>query len=180
MDSCCGCKKLFSFAKEIKVTSFLANIVAFNPPTKINYIIEELKKANNKKNRGACYKEIRFIHKDYENLEINYPWIQVSSYQIQKCSTKKKIVLLHIKNTSKRDNKLTYIFSHGNACDLATIYPFLIDLSTQTKSDVISYDYSGYGRSEGSPSEKEICTDLEQVMDFVKTFLCVEMENIIM
>lgn len=93
MTSCCECKKLFSFAKEMKVTKFIANIVAFSPPTKINYEIEEDKSERKRtlKNRGACYRQIKFVHKEYDNLEtIKYPWIEVDSYQIQKCSTKKK------------------------------------------------------------------------------------------
>jgi pimeloyl-ACP methyl ester carboxylesterase len=180
MASCWGCKKMFTIAKEMKVANFIANMMAFNPPTKVNYDLEEDNFSNNNSNsRGACYKPIKFIHKEYSN--VYYPWINVDCYQLQKCSSKKRIVLLHIENTFvPKEKKLTLIFSHGNACDLSVVYPFLIDLSTQLKADVISYDYSGYGRSEGSPSEKEIYTDIEQVMDFVTISLGVENENIIL
>lgn len=207
MASCWGCKGMFTLANDMKVTKFIANMIAFSPPTKVNYEIEEEKNNTQEekqtveglvsgvnsnvgktksRGRGACYKKIKFIHRDF--AKVNYPWIDINCYQIQKCSTKKRIVLLHIKNTTndqknnkKRQNeRLTFIFSHGNACDLSGIYSFLIDLSTQTKSDVIAYDYSGYGRSEGTPSEKEVYTDIEQVMDFVNSYLYIKTESIVL
>lgn len=180
MTSCFGCKNLFSIAKEMKIANFIANMMAFSPPGKVNYQLEELNHSSSNTNcRGGCYNKVKFIHKDYPN--ISYPWIEIEGYQIQKTSNQKKIVCLRVKNKNiSKDKKLTFIFSHGNSCDLSIIYPLLIDLSTSLKADVISYDYSGYGHSQGNPSESELHTDIEQIMDFVTVYLTTPLENIIL
>jgi hypothetical protein len=176
MTSCFTCTSLFSLSKEVKVANMIANIIAFSPPTRASYSISEESKTDE---RGACYKKVNFHHMEYD--EIEYPWIEKQCYQIQKCTTKKRLIVMHIKNTSvPKENKFNIIFSHGNACDLGVIYPFLVDLSTQLKADIISYDYSGYGRSEGSPSERDLYTDIEQVMDFVTISLRIKQESIVL
>ena len=48
------------------------------------------------------------------------------------------------------------------------------------KSDVICYDYSGYGKSEGNSSEKEILSDIEEVLDFVNQYYVVPTDKIIL
>ncbi len=45
---------------------------------------------------------------------------------------------------------------------------------------MVCYDYSGYGESEGRPSEKEICTDVEEVADFMKTTLNIDFDKVIL
>jgi hypothetical protein len=45
---------------------------------------------------------------------------------------------------------------------------------------VISYDYSGYGHSEGYPSEEGTFTDIEQVIDFVNLDKGVKFGNIVL
>lgn len=175
MASCWSCHHLFSLTKESKVADMIANIIAFSPPSNRNYRIIEDGKT---KERGSCYTRVNFIHSDYD--DVKFPFIERECFLLQKCTNKKKIVLLHIINTSIERDKPTIIFSHGNSCDLGVIYPFLIDLSLQLKADVISYDYSGYGFSEGSPSEKEIYTDIEQVMDFAIHMQRIKQESIIL
>ncbi len=44
------------------------------------------------------------------------------------------------------------LYSHGNAEDLGTALPSLLDLNRRGYS-VLAYDYPGYGRSGGKPSE---------------------------
>jgi hypothetical protein len=175
MASCFSCHQLFKLSTENKVASMVAKFIAFVPPTVKNYKITEDVKSNE---RGRCYVKVNFQHLEFD--DVNYPFIERDCYLLQKCITKKKIVLLHIINTSVDMHKPTIIFSHGNSCDIGVIYPFLIDLSIQLKADVISYDYSGYGCSEGSPSEKEINTDVEQVMDFAIHGLGLKLESIIL
>jgi surfactin synthase thioesterase subunit len=53
-------------------------------------------------------------------------------------------------------------------------------MSTQLKCDVIAYDYSGYGKSEGSSSEREIYNDIEEVADFMKNILNVKTKETIL
>jgi hypothetical protein len=134
MASCFGCVKMFSIAKEMSMTNILVNLMAFSPPVKPEYDISYEDKCNNEE-RGGCYKEVKFVPHDYH--EVVFPWIETECYHLKKCSNKKKIVLLYIKNKSMLKNnnksKVTLLFSHGNAVDLGGIYPFLVDLSTQLK-----------------------------------------------
>jgi hypothetical protein len=121
------CNKMYSFAKEMKVHK-LINFSTFSPPTKVNYTItgDDLND-----DFGSCYKKVNFTHQEYS--EVNFPFIDIECYILKKCTDKKKLVLLDIKNSSKKQNKLTIIFSHGGSSDLGLCYPFLIDLSTQLK-----------------------------------------------
>ena len=53
----------------------------------------------------------------------------------------------------------TILFSHGNAEDIGSIEPFIFRLRDAGFS-VFTYDYRGYGRSEGSPSETNTYQDI--------------------
>jgi len=46
--------------------------------------------------------------------------------------------------------------------------------------NVISYDYSGYGLSEGKPSESEICNDIEEVADFMQKHLSLSFDRVVL
>ena len=60
------------------------------------------------------------------------------------------------------------------------IYPTLFDLSSSLKCDVISYDYSGYGCSTGTPSENEIIDDIVHVMSFCLNIIHVPLNKLIL
>ena len=67
------------------------------------------------------------------------------------------------------------------------MFPTLLDMSTQlnvhqtlNKINVVSYDYSGYGESEGSASENVIYDDIEEVADFIIYSLNIPAENILL
>jgi hypothetical protein len=178
MASCINCTKLFTIAKGMNMTNFIANTLAFSPPKLVNYSIEDIDHIKSL-DRGSCYKKVKFIHKEFALLP--YSWIDVEAYQLKKCSNKKRIILLRIINKNIPQNKKsTIVFSHGNSSDLSTIYSFLIDLATVLKVDVVSYDYSGYGRSEGRASENEVYHDIEQVMDFLTNSLMIRQQSIVL
>lgn len=128
MEFCCNCSNFLTFAKSFNVTKLLTNLVAFMPPSKVKYQIRE---DLNPRNKEDYYNKVKFIHEDFCN--ISFPWIKAESYLLRKGKNNRRIVLLHIINTSIKGIKPTYIFSHGNACDLGEISPFLVDLSTQLK-----------------------------------------------
>ena len=50
----------------------------------------------------------------------------------------------------------TILYSHGNAEDLAGSKLTFIDLANNLEVNLCAYDYSGYGLSEGTCSEKGI------------------------
>jgi pimeloyl-ACP methyl ester carboxylesterase len=48
-----------------------------------------------------------------------------------------------------RKSTITILFSHGNAEDLNSCFPFLHQLSILLDVNVVGYDFSGYGESTG-------------------------------
>ena len=130
--------------------------------------------------RGALSQKCQFHPPIVSNINF-FPGINVECYQIKKINNK-KIILLYVKNVCKKVNNsnVLLLYSHNNKEDLGTVFPFLVDLSVQLKTDVVSYDYSGYGRSEGKPSLDEVSTDIEQVMDYCVNNLGYEVENTVL
>ena len=57
--------------------------------------------------------------------------------------------------------RFTILHSHGNAVDLGQMSSFYLGLGNRINCNIFSYDYSGYGVSEGKPSEKNLYADIE-------------------
>ncbi|XP_054266169.1 alpha/beta hydrolase domain-containing protein 17C-like [Macrosteles quadrilineatus] len=57
--------------------------------------------------------------------------------------------------------KTTILYSHGNASDLGTVAMVCVWLARKLNCNFLAYDYTGYGRSTGRPSEKKIYADIE-------------------
>lgn len=55
------------------------------------------------------------------------------------------------------------IYSHGNATDIGYMHTTLLSLSRRLNCNIISYDYEGYGLTEGTPSEQGCNRALEKV-----------------
>lgn len=58
------------------------------------------------------------------------------------------------------------IFAHGNAEDLESLHPFLSEYA-KAGFLILAFDYSGYGKSEGKPSEKQLIKNALAVMKYV-------------
>ena len=93
-----------------------------------------------------------------------------------------RIACFYVKCTP--DPKYHILFSHGNAVDLGKNWRFLLPrlklafqgqmasfflvLGTRLQCNIISYDYSGYGVSQGKPSEKNMYADIEATYKSMK------------
>lgn len=73
----------------------------------------------------------------------------------------------------------TILFSHGNAEDLGTTMSFLKDLQ-QHGFTVFSYDYHGYGTSEGKPGEQNCYRDIDAAYDYLTQTLKIPPKKIIL
>lgn len=62
--------------------------------------------------------------------------------------------------------KYVVLYSHGNSVDIQMITPFLRQLHTWGFA-AISYDYEGYGTSEGHSSEQATYRDINAVYDYL-------------
>ncbi|GIL83944.1 hypothetical protein Vretimale_10958 [Volvox reticuliferus] len=60
--------------------------------------------------------------------------------------------------------RLTILYSHGNAVDLGHMLPVYRDLARVLRVNVMGYDYSGYGCSTGTPTVNNTLADITAVL----------------
>ena len=72
----------------------------------------------------------------------------------------------------------TLLLSHGNGEDLGSMLPLLPGLGSLGFS-IFAYDYRGYGRSEGSPSERHVYSDIDGAYDYLTGKLAVTPDTIV-
>ncbi|XP_031097294.1 alpha/beta hydrolase domain-containing protein 17B-like [Ipomoea triloba] len=88
-----------------------------------------------------------------------------------------KIVAFYLKNPYAR---LTMLYSHGNAADLGHLYDLFLQLKANLRVNLMGYDYSGYGASNGKPSEFDTYADIEAVYECLQTEYGVSQEDLIL
>lgn len=76
--------------------------------------------------------------------------------------------------------KLTILFSHGNAEDLGSIYEWFLYFSEKLKVNVFAYDYDGYGKASGVPSDQACYEDIEAAYLYLKNTLHIPSEHIVL
>lgn len=171
----CSCR-IFDAVKEFKS---IVNKFAFNPPQNCLYTINYIYSLDSIY-QAKEYEKVSFQHTTYNTLPKYFPHITESSYilyhQSEGEKTEHTIALLYLQTYSPR---FTILYSHGNSSSLGTIYPFLYDIATQFKCNIVSYDYSGYGQSQGTPSEDMIKSNVTSVYKFMRDKLAIEKEKII-
>ncbi|TYZ62490.1 hypothetical protein PybrP1_001992 [[Pythium] brassicae (nom. inval.)] len=74
----------------------------------------------------------------------------------------------------------TLLFSHGNAEDLGMIYDWFREVGRRLNVNVMAYDYSGYGISEGEPSEDACFADAEAAFAYLVSVKKTPPSNIIL
>ncbi len=87
----------------------------------------------------------------------------------------KKISAIYLPNPNA---KYTMLYSHGNGGDLGEYRQWLETLRAMGFS-VCSYDYHGFGTSEGKPSEKAAYMDVNAAYDYLTRHLHIPPERII-
>ncbi|GAA0151841.1 serine protease [Lithospermum erythrorhizon] len=87
------------------------------------------------------------------------------------------IVAVYFKNPLA---KLTVLYSHGNAADLGQMYDLFAELSIHLQVNLMGYDYSGYGKSTGKPSEQNTYADIEAAYRCLLETYGVKQEDIIL
>lgn len=60
--------------------------------------------------------------------------------------------------------KYTILFNHGGTVDLGNLSNFLFTLSQRLGCNILVYDYSGFGETAGSPTERAIYADAEAAL----------------
>jgi abhydrolase domain-containing protein 17 len=75
---------------------------------------------------------------------------------------------------------VTILFSHGNAEDLGMIYDWFNDLARILRVNICAYDYSGYGKSNGSPCEDFVYADIEAAFQHLTQVRNIQPEEIVL
>ncbi|CAH9105561.1 unnamed protein product [Cuscuta europaea] len=88
-----------------------------------------------------------------------------------------EIVAVHVKHPKA---SATMLYSHGNAADLGQMFELFVELSLRLRINLIGYDYSGYGRSTGKPSECNTYADINAVYKCLKEQYGVKDEQLIL
>ncbi|KAK1444431.1 alpha/beta hydrolase domain-containing protein [Babesia gibsoni] len=72
------------------------------------------------------------------------------------------------------------LFSHGNNTDIGYSFPKCVSLCKNSGVNLLAYDYSGYGLSDGKVGEKHLFKDIEHAYTYLREELHVPPENIIL
>lgn len=74
---------------------------------------------------------------------------------------------------------VTILFSHGNAEDLGMTSDWIMTLSDVLGVNVFAYDYTGYGRATGVPSEQGCYSDIDAAFNYLTINLKLSSESIV-
>jgi len=72
------------------------------------------------------------------------------------------------------------LFAHGNAANITYRYPDLIRFTKDMHVSVFAFDYRGYGRSEGAPSEKGLLADARAARRWLAQRANIEEQEIVL
>lgn len=158
------CRSLFA------VPSRITAKMAFLPP-KLTYDLTEKSSSVDEEpesQQASAASKQKDAPKDYE-FTYSSEYIGVDEkyitdfFEVFYTKTKRKnnIACLHIKCSKKKESKYTLLFSHGNAADLGMLTGFYMRIVNLLNVNLFSYDYSGYGKSSGRASEKNLYSDIE-------------------
>lgn len=80
---------------------------------------------------------------------------------------------------ARHGEPMTVVYCHGNSGNMATRVEIFRDLH-RLGVDIFAFDYRGYGRSAGTPSEAGVCADVRAALDHVVGELGVPWHRIIL
>ena len=86
-----------------------------------------------------------------------------------------QLAAIYLKNAAAAH---TILYSHGNAVDLGGLRKLMNDFYNNGYS-VLAYDYSGYGLSQGMPSEQRVYQNIQTAYDYLVDEQSIKPETII-
>ena len=105
----------------------------------------------------SIYKDTIKLNKTYEIKSMDF---------LSKSGNKLSGLLLSPKNNIRTD--LIFLHFHGSAQNLLTYHFIMIKQLTEKGFQVFTFDYSGYGFSDGKATRKNVLTDAYSALDFIK------------
>lgn len=161
----CLCSKIFAMLCCPPCPRHIIEHVAFQPPPPTY----ELQYNKESKTYSFQPDSLFFGHSwEMKKLQANYATTRYNT----------KIVCLYFPCGVR--GAPTILYSHGNASDLGTGASVMVWLARQVNCNVLMYDYSGYGRSTGKPSEKRLYADIEAAYNLLRTKYACEPSDVIL
>ena len=158
--------------------------IAFKIPKQSSY---KIKLQNESKEQfGRCYTPLSFRVFDTFKGSNFPPWLTFTSYKIEIPSKKQQefVVAIHIENKAaakrKNNKEELLIYSHENNVDVCNLLPHIADLSVQLKCNIITYDYSGFGCSGGTPTIENMKKNIALILDFVNQDMNIPLNRIML
>ncbi len=74
---------------------------------------------------------------------------------------------------------ITFLYSHANAEDLGLMFNWLKTLSRRLNVNILAYDYTGYGESDGEPSEEACYADIDAAYEHLINVRKLKPKNIV-
>ena len=105
----------------------------------------------------SIYKDTIKLNKTYEIKPIDF---------VSKSGNKLSGLLLSPKNNLRTD--LIFLHYHGSAGNLLGYHFQMVSQLTEKGFQVFTFDYSGYGFSDGKATRKNVLTDAYSALDFIK------------
>lgn len=132
----------------------IVNKFAFMPPTLPSYLLDITPE---KYSDEACESSRRILLLDEKGGLRNIPTIDGLSYKafLLKTSGNHYIPCIYVEYT-KIKSDWVIIFSHGNSTDIGRMFESYMDLAYNLKVNVFGFEYPGYGKATGKPSEFSI------------------------
>lgn len=153
----------------------LSSKLAFFPPTPSSYDVKEHKD-------GTRELYIQPVNPDYPKV-LRCKVVRLHTKPNKQGGGNTNIVCAYYPCRDKLSGsraKLTVLYSHGNAVDLGQMLPIYRDLSRALKVNVMGYDYSGYGCSDGLPTVGNTIADIEAVYECLLTEFGLSPGNIVL
>ena len=147
------CKLLSLYCRSGCQASVVASALTFHPPEPLYEILEG-------KSAGEYHIELS------PDLPRIPDYRDKLTVDIIATKTKTKIPIICFQTSGA---KFTIIYSHGNATDCGAMYGRFMSIAMNLRVNVIGYDYTGYGISAGTPTERQTYKDIEAVYDWCIT-----------
>ena len=133
-----------------------------------DYKLEQKPNSIKKKLKGKniTLSQKKLINENYSYSKI-YPWIKIITFKL-KNDKEKKIICLKIKNSNCRDKNSILIFSNGENSNICGMIPFLTDLSSYLRINILIYEYPEIDDNANlEEKEEEMLDTTESVITYV-------------
>ena len=164
---------LCTFGNSKYLNEFGGQIELLSPKSSYEINIKDLNKKDEKE--SIIKINCNYMNFNFENIP---PFILIENYFI-KISKDEGLIIVIIKNKNIQNNKQNILYCHENNTDIGEKIPFLIDLSIQFKSTIVSFDYSGFGKSTGKKNKNKLISNSNLIIKTLLNNFKISCENLI-